>query len=74
MMSTVQSKPMNNQPKGAAVTTGRGVPIFCLWVCPVDGAWEMVHSGPYQDCYSHAWTVEPEAALTIQPTWFNPNN
>jgi hypothetical protein len=68
---------MNNQPKGEASSNGRGVPIYCLWVCPADGGWEAVHSGPYQDCYSQALATDQiyaSAALTIQPVGFNPNS
>jgi len=68
---------MNNQPKGEAVSTGRGVPIYCLWVCPVNGRWKALHSGPYQDCYSQALAVNElyaSAAMTIQLAGFNPNS
>ncbi len=68
---------MNNQSKSEASSNGRGVPTYCLWVCPADGDWEAVHRGTYQDCYSQALAIDQlygSAALTIQPVGFNPNN
>ena len=64
---------MNNQSKGEASSNGQGVPIYCLWVCPADGGWEAIHTGPYGDCYAAAMAVDQDGALTIQPEYFNPN-
>ena len=64
---------MNNQSKGEASSTGRGVPTYCLWVCPSDGGWEAVHTGPYGACYEAALAFNREGDLTIQPEGFDPN-